>query len=183
MLYPLTEKQVNYSDGDNELSVSKEYNEDVWFIKQRIGNACGTIGLLHALLNTPKDLQSAFIQPESWLHTFSQNCPSTLDPMTKAEALETNDKIASLHDAATSSDANATDRGNIDDKIITHFISLVCVNDTLYELDGRKKGPVKHGKTSSATLLKDSCRVVKEFMSRDPDEMRFTILALAPKQG
>ena len=50
MLYPLTEKQTSFVDGDSELKDAGTYNDDVWFIKQRIGNACGTIGLLHALM-------------------------------------------------------------------------------------------------------------------------------------
>jgi ubiquitin carboxyl-terminal hydrolase L3 len=29
------------------------------------------------------------------------------------------------------------------------------------------------------TLLEDSCRVIKKFMDRDPEELRFTIVALA----
>ncbi len=28
-------------------------------------------------------------------------------------------------------------------------------------------------------MLEDACRVVKEFMARDPEEVRFTIVALA----
>lgn len=61
----------------------------------------------------------------------------------------------------------------------THFICFSVVNDTLYELDGRKSSPIHHGASSTETLLKDACKVVSEFMARDPKEMRFTIVALA----
>jgi ubiquitin carboxyl-terminal hydrolase L3 len=92
--------------------------------------------------------------------------------------LEGDTKIASLHEAATAE--GQTDRGSLDQKIITHFIALVHVSGTLYELDGRKAGPVRHGPTTPETLLQDACKVVQQFMERDPGEMRFTILALAP---
>lgn len=46
------------------------------------------------------------------------------------------------------------------------------MDGVLYELDGRKEGPVPHGPTSSATLLQDACAVVKQFMDRDPGELR-----------
>lgn len=176
MLYPLSEKQESFRSEDN---IPKDSLEDVWFVKQRIGNACGTIGLLHSLLNAPEPINA--FQPDSWLANFQNDCPKSMPPLQKAERLEGDEKVAKLHDQATSSEENATNRGNIDDKVDTHFIALVCNKDKLYELDGRKDGPVLHGPTTQATLLKDACQVVKKFMSRDPDEMRFTILALAPK--
>ena len=85
-----------------------------------------------------------------------------------------------MHDEATSSEANATDRGSSEEEVLTHFIALVCVDNRLYELDGRKAGPIDHGPTTQATLLKDACNVVKKFMAKDPTEMRFTMTALAP---
>lgn len=52
------------------------------------------------------------------------------------------------------------------------------MDGSLYELDGRKAFPINHGPTSPTTLLADACSVVKQFMDRDPGEMRFTIVAL-----
>jgi len=176
MLYPLSDKQEAFRSQDN---LCTDMGEDVWFIKQRIGNACGTIGLLHSLLNAPAPLDT--FQPDSWLQTFQKECPKSLTPIQKAERLEADQQVAKLHDQATSSEENATSRGNIDDKVDTHFIALVCHKNQLYELDGRKDGPVLHGPTTQATLLKDACQVVKKFMARDPEEIKFTILALAPK--
>lgn len=49
----------------------------------------------------------------------------------------------------------------------------------LYELDGRKSNPINHGASSRDTLLEDAAAVVKKFMERDPEELRFTIVALA----
>ncbi|CAB9524488.1 terminal hydrolase isozyme L1 [Seminavis robusta] len=175
MLYPLTSNQEKFRDQDKIVSPT----EDVWFVKQRIGNACGTIGLLHSLLNAPEPLNA--FQPDSWLQKFQEDCHKSMPPIQKAERLEADEQVAKLHDDATSSSDNQTNRGNIDDKVETHFIALVCNNNKLYELDGRKEGPVLHGDTSPNTLLKDACVVVKKFMERDPGEMRFTILALAPK--
>jgi ubiquitin carboxyl-terminal hydrolase L3 len=96
--------------------------------------------------------------------------------------LEGDSTIKTLHDQATSDETNQTSRGSLEDNVITHFVALVHVNGGLYELDGRKDGPVRHGDTTKETLLKDACEVVEDFMKRDPDEMRFTILALAPKR-
>eukprot|EP00980_Cylindrotheca_fusiformis_P004678 scaffold992_cov116-Cylindrotheca_fusiformis.AAC.13 len=178
MLYPLTEKQTS-AEGDGVIA-TEAMQDKVWFMKQRIGNACGTIGVLHALMNAPEPIR--IFGQDSWLSTFARDTPIPLSPVSKAEILEQDSKIAQLHDDATSSEANSTSRGNLEDKLVTHFVALVCVDGKLYELDGRKDGPICHGSTSQATLLKDACQVIKKFMARDPDEMRFTITALAPKQ-
>ena len=179
MLYPLTETQE--SAPRNDVVAKDDMKDKVWFIKQRIGNACGTIGLLHSILNTPDGIRQNFIQPDSWLSQFQHSCPIPLDPISKATILEEDTKIAKYHDEATSSSENATNRGDINDEVETHFIALVCVDNKLYELDGRKDGPILHGETTPTTLLQDSCQVIKQFMARDPDEMRFTITAMAPK--
>jgi ubiquitin carboxyl-terminal hydrolase L3 len=153
---------------------------DVWHIKQRIGNACGTIGILHALANIPEPLKIAAIPADSWLGKFYATCPATLSSVAKAEILENDKEIESKHDAATSDEQNQTDRGTIDDEVETHFVAIVNVNGSLYELDGRKEKPVQHGRTSPETFLKDCAKVVHIFMDRDPGEVRFTILALSP---
>ena len=191
MLYPITAVQETHRKQQaKELFGSKDEEEDnetkgdpnVWFTKQRIGNACGTIGVLHALANIPPPIQEMTIEPHSWLDRFYQSTPAIMSPLAKAELLESNDEIESKHDKATSDGANQTSRGNLDDKVNTHFVALVNVKGGLYELDGRKEGPIRHGDTTDAGFLKDACQVVKTFMERDPEEVKFTILALAPSQ-
>jgi ubiquitin carboxyl-terminal hydrolase L3 len=53
----------------------------------------------------------------------------------------------------------------------------------MYELDGRKDFPVNHGPCTQEELLGKAATKMKEYMQRDPEEMRFTMLALAPNQG
>lgn len=72
---------------------------------------------------------------------------------------------------------------NIDDKINHHFIALIEKNGVLYELDGRKNFPIKHGNTSAETFLDDAAKVCKQFMARDPEEVRFTVIALTATQN
>lgn len=67
---------------------------------------------------------------------------------------------------------------NSDEKVFHHFIALVKKDNVLYELDGRKMFPIAHGATSDETFVLDAAKVCKEFMARDPTELRFTVLAL-----
>ena len=195
MLYPLTQVQEDFrkqemehqSNQSNESTTtatsSSDGNDDVWFTKQRIGNACGTIGILHTLGNISQTMSEITISPSSWLHEFYTNTPKSMSPITKAEILEADEEIEKLHDESTSNtELNQTSRGEIDDKIITHFVSIVNVKNKIYELDGRKESPIEHGSTTDDRFIYDGMKVVKKFMDRDPNEMRFTILALVPTQ-
>ena len=84
-------------------------------------------------------------------------------------------------DAATTDEAGeAVDPSSINTDVDTHFICFTEVGGCLYELDGRKAFPINHGSSSPETMLADACKVVKGFMERDPEEQRFTIVALAP---
>eukprot|EP00571_Detonula_confervacea_P015529 CAMPEP_0172308948 /NCGR_PEP_ID=MMETSP1058-20130122/9395_1 /TAXON_ID=83371 /ORGANISM="Detonula confervacea, Strain CCMP 353" /LENGTH=243 /DNA_ID=CAMNT_0013021483 /DNA_START=55 /DNA_END=786 /DNA_ORIENTATION=+ len=182
VLFPMTEKisrkrRQMHSDMDNT------GDNDVWYINQRIRNACGTIAVLHALANVPKFIRESSIRPSSWLHSFLQNCPASSSPTDKAIALESDPTIETFHENATNDAINQTPRGNMGDDIDMHFVSFVHVNGKLYELDGRvDQGPICHGSTTQQNLLSDTCGIVKKFMEADPSEVRFTIMAFAPKQ-
>ncbi|XP_022236075.1 ubiquitin carboxyl-terminal hydrolase isozyme L3-like [Limulus polyphemus] len=66
-----------------------------------------------------------------------------------------------------------------DEEVNLHFVTFVEVDDSLYELDGRKAFPVNHGPTSKDTLLKDAAAVCRKFIERDPENVRFNVVALA----
>lgn len=48
--------------------------------------------------------------------------------------------------------------------------------------DGRQPSPVNHGSSSPETLLEDAARVCKDYMARNPGEVRFTMVALAASE-
>ena len=185
VLYPITDNQEAWRAREETERVKEldSISSKIWWQKQRIGNACGTIGLIHALANIPEGLRAVTYgsKEDCWLKTFFDKCPTELDGHIKAEILESDTLLQALHEEASSDEANQTNRGTIDDDVDTHFIALVHVDGGLYELDGRKGGPIRHGDTNEMDLLSDACKVVEKFMSRDPGDLRFTILALAPK--
>ena len=88
MLFPLTEKQKSFRSNDN---IPSDSLDDVWFIKERIGNSCGTICLLHALLNAGPvfyaRLSYIFLDETQPAHTHVQNLNSHFNFMAKEEFL------------------------------------------------------------------------------------------------
>lgn len=165
----------------DEAKANSDTSPNLWYAKQRIRNACGTIAVLHALANCPKQIRDS-IQQSSWLSSFLHKCPASLPPEEKAEILESDTELERMHDHATGALCNATSRGALGEKVDMHFVTFVCVDGKLYELDGRvDEGPICHGETTQDHLLRDTCDVVKRYMEADPSEMRFTLVALAPK--
>ena len=130
----------------------------------------GTVAILHSLLNNKERIVVGDL-----LSKFATDCESA-DPLSRANLLAENEDIAGKH--ATAANQGQTAAPNADDKINLHFVAFVSVNGSLYELDGRKDGPVNWGPCPEDELLSCAAGACKEYMSSDPEEYRFTVVAL-----
>ncbi|PSR93464.1 Ubiquitin carboxyl-terminal hydrolase [Actinidia chinensis var. chinensis] len=169
-LYPITAK----SEEERILqdSVMKEPSGGVYFMKQTVGNACGTIGLLHAVGNVTSEIK---LLEGSFLDRFFKST-ATMDPLERAAFLEKDREMEVAHSiAATAGETEASD--NVD----THFICFACVDGQLYELDGRKSGAVSHGPCSPGSLLQDAAKVIQEIIQKNPDSINFNVIAISKK--
>ncbi|KAK9927658.1 hypothetical protein M0R45_024831 [Rubus argutus] len=171
-LYPLTTQTEE--ERMKQLNEKQETKDKVYFMKQTVGNACGTIGLLHAVGNITSEIT---LVDGSFLDRFFKSTAS-LDPLERAAFLENDNEMEVAHSvAATAGDTEASD--NVD----THFICYACVDGELYELDGRKSGPISHGPSSPATLLKDAAKVIQGVIQKNPDSLNFNVIAISKKSG
>ncbi|CAH2223848.1 ubiquitin carboxyl-terminal hydrolase isozyme L3 [Pelobates cultripes] len=175
LLFPVTEKYESFRTEEEEKikSQGQDVNNSVYFMKQTISNACGTIGLLHAVGNNREKL---CFESDSALKKFLEASLS-LNPEERARFLERDESIRVTHE--TSAQEGQSEAPSIDDKVDLHFVAFVHVEGRLYELDGCKPFPINHGQTSDDTLLEDAIEVCKKFMQRDPDELRFTVVAFS----
>ncbi|XP_070197563.1 ubiquitin carboxyl-terminal hydrolase-like [Littorina saxatilis] len=169
LLYPLTEKVNSKEIGKEDPS----YPPSSYFIRQTIGNACGTVALVHALANNADRIP--FADDKHFKKFLEQT--KTMTPEEKAAFLEKDTDMGSAHEE--SAQEGETEAPSRDAHLKPHFVAFVNIDGNLYEMDGRKAAPVCHGKTSQDTLLEDTVKVVKQFMARDPDEINFTLMALA----
>lgn len=174
LLFPTTTKDEECpqkQEGDSSASESN-VSDKIYFMKQTIRNACGTVALIHAIAN---NLDQLNLDVDSPLQKFL--ClTKEMSPQDRGKELENNMDIGSGHE--TCAQQGQTETPNIDDDVNLHFVALVNVSGQLYELDGRKSAAVVHGSTSDDSFLKDAAGVCKEFMKRDPDNVHFTVLAL-----
>ncbi|XP_062147348.1 ubiquitin carboxyl-terminal hydrolase 3 [Alnus glutinosa] len=171
-LYPLTSQ----SEEERILQANekKESSSRVYFMKQTVGNACGTIGLLHAVGNITSEIK---LLEGSFLDRFFKTT-ATMDPLERAEFLENDREMEVAHSvAATAGETEASD--NVD----THFICFACVDGELYELDGRKFGPISHGPSSPSSLLQDAAKVIQGMIQKNPESLNFNVIAISKKDG
>jgi len=173
LLFPINEK---YKEFCKELEQNQETgsNSEPYYMKQTISNACGTVALLHSVANNLDEIKLA----EGPLKTFFQDTMSAT-PEERAVKLEEDDDICKCHDDAARE--GETVAPNRDDHVDHHFIAFVQVRNRLYELDGRKPGPIVVAPSSKETFLSDAATACEEYMKRDPDNINFSILALTAK--
>lgn len=176
--------------------VQEQHPADLFYMRQFTHNACGTVALIHSVANNKEWVFFCFLLylkkkcilfqislcrvdiDSGVLKSFLEKTAS-LSPEERGQALETDTDFTADHQAlAQEGQTNASEH----ETVIHHFIALVNIEGTLYELDGRKSFPIKHGATSEETFVQDAAKVCKEFMARDPNEVRFTVLALTAAQ-
>jgi len=153
----------------------------VWHSYQKIRGACGTYGLLHAVMNNYDKLEP-FMTADGFYRTFYDETRG-MDAAQKATALHDKPKeiIETTHEATAASSDTTTDTSS---KAIAglHFTSYVHVNGGLYEMDGLAPHPIRHGNTTPENLLFDAINAIKGYMAAAPGDVRFGMMALTVAQ-
>jgi len=173
MLFPISEASEKHRREEEEQikKNGQRCSEKVFHVKQSIGNACGTIGLVHAVCNNVDSLELA---PNGFFAKFIKETQG-MDSEKAAEALETNDDIEEEH-KVVAAEAKSNVAHEVNDNL--HFNVFTLVDGDLYELDGRKQRPINHGKCDKDGVLAHAVKVVKGFMARDPKDIRFNLVAM-----
>eukprot|EP01016_Furgasonia_blochmanni_P043173 TRINITY_DN5820_c0_g1_i2.p1 TRINITY_DN5820_c0_g1~~TRINITY_DN5820_c0_g1_i2.p1 ORF type:complete len:267 (-),score=83.44 TRINITY_DN5820_c0_g1_i2:48-848(-) len=174
LLFPVTDVQDEFREKEEE-EITKNgqtITPNLFFLRQYARNACGTIGVVHALSNVYNVHKDAF-QADGWIAKYVEE-NATKTPEERGKGLQKSKELETAHKKAV-----VEGDTSVDEDVNTHFICFVEKDGNLYELDGTKPFAINHGKTTQETLLNDACEVIKKFMARDPEEIRFTTLVLA----
>lgn len=154
----------------------------IWF-KQTIGNACGSIGLVHCLLNSDA---SKHFKPSSLIEQIRDDAlPKTM--WQRAKVLEDSDEYERMHAEAAKLGDTATPAPISNEHTGQHFVAFVKAKDGhLWELEGDRKGPLDRGALgddedvlSPAALEKGIARLMR-IESEKGGDLRFSAIALAP---
>ncbi|XBH79248.1 hypothetical protein VPH35_105267 [Triticum aestivum] len=145
-------------------------SKKVYFTKQTVGNACGTVGVIHAIGNAASDIK---LVEGSYFDRFYKQT-ADMDPVQRAVFLEEDDEMEGAH--AVAATAGDTD---VNVEVNEHFVCFSCVDGELYELDGRKSKPISHGPSSPETLLQDAAKVIKARIATNPNSLNFNVMVLS----
>jgi len=177
LLFPVTEIYQEYRQKqiDNLKDATNTVSPSVYFTKQTVSNACGTVALIHALANNKEILN---IDCEKAFGKYLSNTQE-MTPEQRAEYLKTDGSITSAH--SQSAHEGQTETPSINDELELHFIAYIQKDGFLYELDGAKEFPINHGPANADNLLEKSVEVVRKLIELNPNENRFNLIGLAAK--
>lgn len=172
-VFPITPVFEKVSqDGESDVKITEKF----WFTKQTVGNACGTIALLHLFCN----LDNGCFPMEGILKDFYFNCTEK-SPQERASVLESEDRIAEAHQKA-----ETEGQSGHEDKVEEHYICIMPHYEKgklrkIVELDGRRDGPVAYD--AEANIFVDAAfkHINKRYFSVDPQEYRFCVIAAVTK--
>jgi len=153
----------------------------IWF-KQTIGNACGSIGLLHSAINGPA---ADFVQPDSDLAAIrSRAIP--LQMSERADMLYDSVPFELAHKSVE--EAGDTLAMPVAEHAGQHFVAFVKAEGKLWELEGSRKGPLERGSLaddedvlSLRALEMGLKRIMRLESDAGGDDLRFSCIALARK--
>ena len=164
----------------------------VWHTNQTVRGACGSVGLLHAVMNNTHLIS---LDEKKFYSQFYESTRD-LDSRTRAHRFYENDEIERVHAETAQAEGTVEDSSYSNHSTQTHNLSsfspflLICflcinfefmagagqslhftafvhVNGGLYELDGHNQGPVKHGECDPDNLLPRAAQLIQtNFMDK-----------------
>ncbi|KAG1858554.1 hypothetical protein F4604DRAFT_2038930 [Suillus subluteus] len=173
---------------DEKIAAQGQYPIDptIFWMKQTIVNACGTMGLLHALINS-----NVTFAPESPLARFIDECKEIdKTPLERVKILEETSLFERIHTSAATS-GQTTVPEDLDTYL--HFTCFVKAPDAtaretesqahrwrVIELDGARNGPIDRGECTN--LLQDVAKIVKDHYIKESKSVNFSMMALCSGQ-
>ncbi|XP_015909524.1 ubiquitin carboxyl-terminal hydrolase isozyme L3-like [Parasteatoda tepidariorum] len=172
-LQPLTKNYEKYQVEMEEKAdkQTREIDPDLYFMAQSIKNAAGTVALIHAVANNMEEIN---FEEVSMVREFITKSKGS-NFLEKAQMLEQCAELREAHEQRANE--GQTTIPDMDVDVPHHFVTFVNMKSRLYELDGLKTAPVKHGNTNKDSFLRDVAEVCKGHMKRDPNNMDFAAMA------
>ncbi|WKY09513.1 hypothetical protein Q1695_002127 [Nippostrongylus brasiliensis] len=143
--------------------------ENVFFMKQKIGNACGTFALFHALAN----LEGVVDLGNGSFHTWLKDA-KLKGVEERSDLLLRNEQLATAHEE-TAREGETEEPS----KVEHHFICYVVKDKVLYEIDSCSPFPRPLASSPGEALVSAAGKHIKVLMEQIGDPS-FSAMALVP---
>lgn len=160
--------------------VLQSYDEDLYFPKQVITNACATQAILSVLMNIDEKIDIGPHLQE--LKSFTQ----LMDPYMKGLAISNCEKVKEEHNKFArpivfqfEKNESQTEEGEI-----FHFVAYLHFKNSIYELDGLREGPIliKENVNSDEWVQKLTPVIYERISLYATNEIKFNLLAMIPEK-
>jgi ubiquitin carboxyl-terminal hydrolase L5 len=161
------------------------YDEELYFAKQVIVNACATQAILGILLNNEENLELGNELLE--LKSFTK----LMDPYMKGLSISNCEKVRIEHNKFSKYYFITTrpepfvfsdKRVATEDDDVYHFVAYIHFKDKVYEIDGLQEGPIliedNVGKSEWVNKVKPA--IINRISLYANNEIKFNLLALVP---
>ncbi|KAL4812197.1 ubiquitin carboxyl-terminal hydrolase [Aspergillus spinulosporus] len=179
-LTPAWDESRKAEDADKDSYTGFGPDEPVIWFKQTIGHACGSIGLLHSLINGPA---VDFIKPDSDLAEIRSHA-IPLNMTERAEMLYNSEPFELAHKSVERAGDSYVDPTI--ERECGHFVTFVKSGGKLWELEGSRNGPLERGSLaddedvlSPRALDMGIKRIIKLNADAGEENLLFSCIALA----
>jgi ubiquitin carboxyl-terminal hydrolase L3 len=179
-LTPAWDRSRKAEDADQEPYTGSGPDEPVIWFKQTIGHACGSIGLLHSVINGPA---VEFVKHDSDLAVI-RSLAIPLEMTERAKMLYDSEPFELAHKSVEQAGDSAADLTG--DREGGHFVSFVKSGGKLWELEGSRMGPLERGSLSDdedvlspRALDMGIKRIIKLNAEAGGEDLLFSCIALA----
>ncbi|KAL0062044.1 ubiquitinyl hydrolase 1 [Marasmius tenuissimus] len=178
VVFPYRERRGtrDAEDARQQEGGNSNLHEKVFWMKQRIRDACGAMAIVHSLANTPVTLT-----PDSPLSLF-YNSARGKAPLERSALFETTPEFATIHSSVTTiGQCNLPDN---DEEVEAGYIAFVPYQGDggemkIAELDGARAGPVERGTFNEGEDLLDAAlRILKEDFIGKSGSIKFNVMYL-----
>jgi len=170
-------------DNASSLAPRPKRPSDPIFMKQTIGNSCGSIACLHVLANSEPLWRAA--HPTSELDGTLRELRSSSSADDAGGTFAADARIATCH-AAVAGQRRAGGRGRGEGgggggAVATrsfHYVTFVCVDGTIWELDSLAPAPINRGACAPNELLGEVLQVARAKAAVKGGKERLALLSV-----
>ena len=159
--------------------VLSEWDNDLFFAKQEIQNACATQAILGILLNNTDKLDIGPTLKE--LKSFTEG----MDPTTRGLAISNSEKIRTEHNKFSHPEPFVFAKKKAKDgDDVFHFVSYIHFKNAIYEIDGLQQGPIliEDNVKNEDWIKKVKPSIQNRINLYSQSEIKFNLLALVPNR-